>query len=138
MLPVTVCACTRESKADAIHFDEQHPERPVSADWVSKSGSKGSIRFDWLVDASRNVACWAYWTGGGAYAPGTTRENAPWFEALTDETGWSWYIPLHDGTVSVGFVTTKESSTLKRANIRLASKDSAMNHSAYLKQHYLD
>lgn len=31
----------------------------------------------------KNIACWAYWTGGAVYAPGTSRENAPWFEALT-------------------------------------------------------
>jgi flavine halogenase len=31
-----------------------------------------------------NIACWGYWEGDyGKYMPGTRRENAPWFEALT-------------------------------------------------------
>ena len=88
-----------------IVFSDQNPERPVAAEWVSKAGAKGSVSFEWLVDASgragimstrhlknrtfnqslRNVACWGYWRGGKVYSPGTTRENAPWFEALTGE-----------------------------------------------------
>lgn len=84
-----------------LHFDT---ERPTSADWERHSaGEKGTIRFEWLVDASgrsgivstqylrnrhfndslRNIACWGYWAGGGVYLPGTKRHNAPWFEALT-------------------------------------------------------
>ena len=32
----------------------------------------------------KNVASWGYWTGDAKmYKPGTGRENAPWFEALT-------------------------------------------------------
>lgn len=32
----------------------------------------------------KNVACWGYWNGDlKMYKPGTGRENAPWFEALT-------------------------------------------------------
>lgn len=32
----------------------------------------------------KNVACWGYWHGDlKMYKPGTGRENAPWFEALT-------------------------------------------------------
>ena len=65
-----------------------------------------------------NIACWAYWEGQETYMPGTYRHNAPWFEALTgmiicrnsydlrsftyaaaDESGWAWFIPLHNGTV---------------------------------------
>ncbi|KAF7342458.1 putative halogenase [Mycena venus] len=45
--------------------------------------------------------------GTGKYAPGTERENAPWFEALIDETGWAWFIPLHNGIVSVGVVISE-------------------------------
>ncbi|ETW79545.1 putative halogenase [Heterobasidion irregulare TC 32-1] len=140
-----------------IVFSDQNPERPVAAEWVSKAGAKGSVSFEWLVDASgragimstkhlknrtfnqslRNVACWGYWRGGKVYSPGTTRENAPWFEALTDETGWSWYIPLHDGTVSVGFVTTEESSVAKKAATRRGS-DGQPVVDAVLKIHYLD
>ncbi|KAJ7869697.1 putative halogenase [Mycena olivaceomarginata] len=56
----------------------------------------------------RNVACWGYWRGASMYAPEghSERNNAPWFEAMTDETGWCWFIPLHNGTVSVGVSLT--------------------------------
>ncbi|KAJ7690150.1 hypothetical protein B0H14DRAFT_3100981 [Mycena olivaceomarginata] len=33
--------------------------------------------------ANKNVACWGYWSGAGIYGGGTSREGAPWFEALT-------------------------------------------------------
>lgn len=78
--------------------------RPVSAKWERKSdGSAGTIDFEYLVDASgraglvstkyfknrkfnqglRNIANWGYWRGAGRYAPGTEKENQPFFEALT-------------------------------------------------------
>lgn len=37
-----------------------------------------------------------------------------------DSSGWSWYIPLHDGTVSVGFVMDEKSRTEKRRAMREA------------------
>jgi hypothetical protein len=69
---------------------------------VKATGEKGTISFEYLVDASgrngivstkylrnrhvnetlKNIACWSYWKGGGMYMPGTSRENAPYFEAL--------------------------------------------------------
>ena len=77
--------------------------RPVSATWKAKDGATGSIKFDYLIDASgrmgivstkymknrkynqglKNVASWGYWTGTDKYAVGTKRENQPYFEALT-------------------------------------------------------
>jgi flavin-dependent dehydrogenase len=86
-----------------INFSRDDPKQPVSADWKSDLGSKGEVRFKFLVDASgrngimstkylknrkfnqalKNIAFWGYWTGAGMYEPGTRRENAPWFEALT-------------------------------------------------------
>jgi len=108
-----------------------------SASWSTDTAS-GTISFDWLIDASgragivsnkylknrqfnqalRNVARWGYWTGGSVYMPGTSRENAPWFEALTDESGWAWFIPLHNGTTSVGVVDSEKASSEKRARLR--------------------
>jgi hypothetical protein len=41
----------------------------------------------------RNVACWGYWKGAGLYGKGTSRENAPWFEALT---GMFSFVPCTD------------------------------------------
>lgn len=49
----------------------------------------------------RNIAVWTYWQGckkyRGTRAGDTVTENRP--------NGWFWYIPLSDGTVSVGYVT---------------------------------
>ncbi|KAG1896578.1 putative halogenase [Suillus fuscotomentosus] len=106
-------------------------ERPVSADWKDAcTGIEGRISFTYLVDASgkngvmstkylknrrfnqalNNVACWGYWDGAGSYMPGTTRQNAIFVEALEDESGWAWFIPLHDGSTSVGVVMDQERS----------------------------
>ncbi|KAF8070432.1 FAD binding domain-containing protein [Lyophyllum atratum] len=52
----------------------------------------------------KNVAVWGYWKNTGMYGVGTHRQGSPWFEALTDESGWAWFIPLHNGTTSVGVV----------------------------------
>lgn len=99
-------ACVCEGiQVTGITFSSDDDKRPVSAEWKSDVGGKGEIRFKWLVDASgrtgimsskylknrkfnqalKNIAFWGYWTGAGTYEPGTTRENAPWFEALTGE-----------------------------------------------------
>ena len=79
-----------------------NPGRPVSAGWSRKDGSKGTIKFDYLIDASgrqgimstqylknrrmneglKNIANWAYWKGAKRYKPGEKNENSPFFEAL--------------------------------------------------------
>ncbi len=76
--------------------------RPVSATWSRKDGSSGTIKFDYLIDASgraglistkylknrrlneglKNIANWTYWKGADQYGVGTERENSPFFEAL--------------------------------------------------------
>ncbi|KAJ7681861.1 putative halogenase, partial [Mycena polygramma] len=131
-------ACVCEGvQVTAINFSCDDPNQPVSVTWKSDLGSQGQVRFKYLVDASgrngimstkylknrkfnqalRNIAFWGHWAGAGMYAPGTRRENAPYFEALTDETGWAWFIPLHNGTVSVGVVQKEETSRLKRSTL---------------------
>ncbi|KAF8209748.1 putative halogenase [Mycena galopus ATCC 62051] len=143
-------ACVCEGvQVTSISFSSDDDRRPVSAQWKSDVGSKGEIRFEWLVDASgrtgimstkylknrkfnqalRNVAFWGYWTGAGTYASGTRRENAPWFEALTDETGWAWFIPLKN-SVSVGVVLKEEVSRVKKS--MLVGPDANKTH--YLTQ----
>ncbi|KAJ7816662.1 putative halogenase [Mycena olivaceomarginata] len=111
-----------------IKFSAENPRQPVAAEWKSDQGS-GEIKFSYLVDGSgrngimkftqnpalKNIASWGYWKGAGIYMPGTNRENAPWFEALTDETGWVWFIPLHTGVVSVGLVLSETSNKTKKA-----------------------
>ncbi|KAJ6549698.1 FAD/NAD-P-binding domain-containing protein [Mycena capillaripes] len=119
-----------------IKFSSENPDKPTAVQWKSDQGT-GEIKFSWLVDASgrngimstrylknrhfskspalKNIASWGYWAGADMYAPGTDRENAPWFEALTDETGWAWFIPLHNGTVSVGVVVSDASNRVKKS-----------------------
>ncbi|KAH7912479.1 FAD/NAD(P)-binding domain-containing protein [Hygrophoropsis aurantiaca] len=112
--------------------------RPVSAKWEnSKKLEKGEIHFEWLVDASgrqgvmstkylrnrkfnqslKNIACWGYWSGTNVYSPETSRRGSPYFEALSDESGWAWFIPLHDGTTSVGIVMDQKISIAKKSQL---------------------
>ncbi|KAL4960462.1 NAD(P)/FAD-dependent oxidoreductase [Aspergillus stella-maris] len=101
--------------------------RPISACWSRKKDktvTTGTISFEYLVDASeragllsnkymetriqnqrlQSMALWGYQRGAGTYGP---NPGDPFSEALTDGSGWVWYVQLHDGTVSVG-VTLKQ------------------------------
>ncbi|TVY84588.1 Flavine halogenase aclH [Lachnellula suecica] len=108
--------------------------RPTAATWTSKAGTTGTIKFDYVVDASgragilstrymknrsyskalKNVANWAYFSGAGVYGAGTNRAGVPLFEAFRDESGWAWFIPLHNGTHSIGVVMNQEIATKKK------------------------
>ncbi|KDR75254.1 hypothetical protein GALMADRAFT_226924 [Galerina marginata CBS 339.88] len=88
----------------------------------------GETRFTHLIDATgragilstryfknrhfnvslKNVAVWGYWRNVGNYGAGSSRNGSPWFEALTDESGWAWFIPLHNGTTSIGVVMNEK------------------------------
>ncbi|KAI0708919.1 FAD/NAD(P)-binding domain-containing protein [Cerioporus squamosus] len=114
--------------------------RPRSVIYETAYGSKREITFDYLVDASgragimstkylknrkfntslKNVAVWGYWKNTGMYGAGTSRENAPFFEALSDESGWAWFIPLQKGLTSVGIVMDQ-----KQLGIRSRASSSA-------------
>ena len=95
-----------EHKATEIEFDPGSVAPnlyPVACKFTNASGEPGRIMFDYLVDAYgragimstrylknrqmnnslKNVACWGYWTNVKMYMPGTSRENASWFELLT-------------------------------------------------------
>nr|GAT49260.1 halogenase [Mycena chlorophos] len=125
-----------ETRVESLKFTgDPATTRPISANWVNKAGKQGSISFDWLVDASgragvmstkylknrhireslRNIAVWGYWKDAKRFGEGTVQANSGWFEALTDETGWAWAIPLHDGTTSIGFIMHQKYSTQKKA-----------------------
>jgi hypothetical protein len=84
--------------------------------------------------ALNNIACWGYWDGTESYMPGTTRQNAIFVEALKDESGWAWFIPLHDGSTSVGVVMDQESSNRKKKASRGASGESGSNLLAHYKE----
>ncbi|KIM95580.1 hypothetical protein OIDMADRAFT_133494 [Oidiodendron maius Zn] len=122
---------------DPIDSAETISECPVSASYERKSdGKAGKIKFDYIVDASgragilstkylknrkynkalKNIAFWGYWTRTGSYGLGTNRAYSPYFEALKDETGWAWLIPLHDGTTSVGIVMNHSVAIARRAS----------------------
>ena len=91
----------------------------------------GVIKFNSLVDASgrvglvsnkhyknrrynqglKNVASWGYWKNTEPYGVGKHYEGQPYFEALSDASGWVWTIPLHTGLVSIGVVRSQEAAT---------------------------
>ncbi|PCH37849.1 FAD/NAD(P)-binding domain-containing protein [Wolfiporia cocos MD-104 SS10] len=142
-----------DTRVDSIAFEgDPASSRPISAKWSTKQGASGEIAFDWLVDASgragimstkylknrhmreslRNVAVWGYWTGVKRNAVGTRKENSPWFEALTDQQGWSWAIPLHDGTTSIGVVMHQDASIAKKAKLN------ANGQKPTLTEHYME
>ncbi len=108
--------------------------RPVAAQWSSaEGGDEHRISFDFLVDASgrggimstrylksrrfhdvfRNVAAWSYWTG----AQKLTRAAEGAIAVCSTPDGWFWFIPLHNGTVSVGLVTGKEHFNEQRTSL---------------------
>lgn len=109
--------------------------RPVAARW-SPTGNQAQvdrITFDFLVDASgrggvmstrylksrqfhgvfRNVAAWSYWTG----AKKLTKAAEGAIAVCSTPDGWFWFIPLHDGTVSVGLVTGRERFNERRTEL---------------------
>jgi hypothetical protein len=160
-----------------INFANNDPKgRPVAVNWQNAvdRNISGTVEFDYLVDATgrqgimaqkylkhrrtntslQNVASWGYWKGAGLYGKGTSRENAPWFEALTgmflfsialmdimnqlhrllaDESGWNWFIPLHNGLTSVGVVMNEEASKQRKQ----ATKRENGGVAPTPKQHYL-
>ena len=92
-------------RVSSVSFEKEGDptSRPVRATYSRKSdGATGEISFQYIVDASgcagimsskylknrtynkslKNIAWWGYWKGTSPYAPGTPRENAPFFEAL--------------------------------------------------------
>ncbi|KAF3912942.1 hypothetical protein ABW20_dc0110642 [Dactylellina cionopaga] len=120
--------------------------QPVLAKWVCKDGSSGSINFKYLVDASgrhgilstkylknrkfndnfKNIASWAYWRSDNLYgAPGTPMRGFPYFEALDDASGWAWFMPLHDGTRSVGIVQDQKMVVEKKRSLSKSSPSSS-------------
>ncbi|THH13242.1 hypothetical protein EW146_g6960 [Bondarzewia mesenterica] len=125
--------------------------RPTSATWIHTPSSlnpcaasptcTGTITYDYVIDASgragvlstkylknrrfnsnlKNIAIWGYWTGAGVYGRSTPAEGAPYFEALTDESGWAWFIPLHNGTTSVGVVMDQKQFSKRSSLSRITS-----------------
>lgn len=134
-----------ETEVKQIQFSEG---RPVSATFQAKDGATGTIRFDHVIDASglkgllstrhfknrrfqeffNNVALARYWKGAQDYVDddGVAQPGAFSLEALADGSGWSWSIPLHDGTVSLGVVIHKD--TYSKLRRELGDADSVYQH----------
>jgi flavin-dependent dehydrogenase len=112
-----------------LHFEGDRPRR---ATWVRKDGGAGGdIDFDFLIDASgraglmatrylrgrrfnesfQNVGVWGYWEGTRPLDRGPAGAIA----VCSLPQGWFWGIPLHDGTLSVGLVTSKVHLRHRRA-----------------------
>ncbi|KAJ7079584.1 hypothetical protein B0H15DRAFT_953950 [Mycena belliarum] len=138
-----------EHKVTGLTFTEGSDFRPISATYTTGTGETRSIGFDYLVDASgraglmsatylknrhmneslKNIACWGYWTGADMYAPGTERENAPWFEALTGKSA----LVSSGRIVSVGIVLDVKISAAKKA----AASTAAGGTGHTLQDHYI-
>ncbi|KAF9450835.1 FAD/NAD(P)-binding domain-containing protein [Macrolepiota fuliginosa MF-IS2] len=126
------------TKVLSIEFadTDSNQTRPIAATYkLDNRDAKGHVAFDYLIDASgrnglmstkylknrcmnenmKNIAIWGYWENCGRYKPGSERENAVWIEALTDGTGWVWFIPLAENLASVGLVMSHAKSITKRA-----------------------
>lgn len=144
--PVAALWKGKDGDTGRIHFDYI----------IDASGRTGILSTQYLKNREfnnklMNVAFWGYWTGAGRYMAGTPREDSIFVEALTgkfqlfnfihatadhrlvDETGWVWFIPLHDGTTSVGVVMDQEKSNLMRAAVKEARGDSSSS-AHYLRQ----
>lgn len=105
-----------------VNFDG---DRAVSAAWERTDRSaEGVVAFDYVIDASgragllatkhhhsrrihevfKNVALWGYWKTADRLTYGPVGAIG----VASIPHGWLWEIPLHDGTLSVGAVITKE------------------------------
>ncbi len=54
---------------------------------------------------------------------------------ISDETGWVWFIPLHNGTTSVGVVLVEEENKRKKAEFRAETRGrslSEVQHDRYM------
>ncbi|KJZ71345.1 hypothetical protein HIM_09281 [Hirsutella minnesotensis 3608] len=145
-------AGTNETTASSGNGKDVNPGRPVSATWNHRDGTSGSITFMYLIDASgrhgilstkylknrkfnqnfKNIANWAYWKTENVYGPGTHMETAPYFEALRDASGWAWFMPLHDGTRSVGVVQDQKMAVEKKRRMGNPSTSEFYNKSVEL------
>jgi hypothetical protein len=72
-----------------------------------------------MTQSLKNSAIWAYYKGAKRYGEGTERYGAPMIESLHDNTGWCWYIPINDDTISIGFVMHEEFIKEKRKGMSL-------------------
>ncbi|KAF1936660.1 hypothetical protein EJ02DRAFT_506414 [Clathrospora elynae] len=98
-------ACEHAGKSGAKIFDGVK----VSAIKFAPHDGPSSVKFDYVVGLM-STKC----LKNHHFNQGTPQEGVPYFEALSDGSGWVWFIPLHNNTVSVGVVINQEVATRKK------------------------
>lgn len=105
--PVAVVAqCLESQQEQTIHFDYV----------IDASGLNGIMATRYLKNRQfqptfANVALVNYWKGAPPYRNEEESEIRPGafvLESLIDGSGWTWAIPLHDQTLSLGCVIHKD------------------------------
>lgn len=114
----------QETEVRSLEFDG---DRPCMAAWSRKTSNgmeQGTIRFEYLIDASgrsgimanhylknrkyhqvfQNIGVWGYWKNTDRLATGREGDIA----VGSIPSGWLWGIPLSDGTMSIGAVVHKD------------------------------
>lgn len=92
-----------------VYRDPSGTRRELGARYVAVASGLRDLRLDQANprlydDLLNNIALWAYWRGCGSLeAPATGN-----ILTATAPEGWAWYIPLHDGTTSVGAVVHRD------------------------------
>lgn len=133
--PVSATWSRKDGSSGVVKFNY-----PIDASGRAGLVSTKYLKNRRFTQGLKNVASWGYWKSGGVYGVGTHKEGSPYFEALqgkfpilrapphinlersssensnhsSDASGWVWFIPLHNGTHSVGVVMNQEMSTNKK------------------------
>lgn len=90
-----------------VQLEGEDEPREVRADVVVDASGQSSMIMsrlglrEWDADLKK-AALWTYWKG--AFRDVGRDEGATIVMQVKDKQGWFWYIPLHDGVVSVGVV----------------------------------
>jgi flavin-dependent dehydrogenase len=95
------------SRAVGVRVQDESGERTVRADVVVDASGQSSMIMDRFGlrewdPVLKKAALWTYWQG--AQRDTGKDEGATLVIQTKDKKGWFWYIPQHDGDISVGVV----------------------------------
>jgi flavin-dependent dehydrogenase len=95
------------SRAVGVRVQDDSGERTVRADVVVDASGQSSMIMDRFGlrewdPVLKKAALWTYWQG--AQRDTGKDEGATLVIQTKDKKGWFWYIPQHDGDISVGVV----------------------------------
>lgn len=121
----------QKTEVRELTFDPNEPARPVAAVVAPRDNRAATttITFNHVIDASgrngimaskylrnryyhdvfKNIGVWGYWKNFRHF-PDKKRGA---IAVVAVPYGWIWGIPLHDGTISVGIVSHKDTFTAK-------------------------